>query len=70
MLAPTANAPVHPIAYSPQQAADALGVTRQTINNLMNRGDLRRYKVGRSTRIPKADVHALVGFEPTEAGAA
>jgi excisionase family DNA binding protein len=52
-----------PLAYTPQQAADAIGVTRQTIYNLIERGDLRRFKVGRCTRIPAADVHALVGYE-------
>ncbi len=58
-----------PIAYSPAQAAEALGVTRQTVHNLINRGELRRFKVGAATRIPIADVHALVGFEPSSNGA-
>lgn len=51
------------IAYSPAEAAAELGCSRQTIHNLINRGDLRRFKVGRLTKIPAADVHALVGFE-------
>jgi excisionase family DNA binding protein len=58
------------LAYSPQGAADALGVTRQTVHNLINRGDLRRFKVGRLTRIPVADVHALVGLDASTGGAA
>ena len=53
-------------AYSPADAAEFLGVTRQTVYALIGRGDLRRFKVGRSTRIPASDVHALVGFELTE----
>jgi excisionase family DNA binding protein len=55
------HAPVAPIAYTPAEAATALGVTRQTVYNLIDRGELRRFKVGRCTRIPVADVHALVG---------
>lgn len=45
------------------EAAEYLKVTRQTVHTLINRGDLRRFKVGRCTRIPAADVYALVGQE-------
>ncbi len=55
---------MHPIAYSPAEAANVLGVTRQTVHALINRGQLRRYKVGSCTRIPVADVLALVGGGP------
>lgn len=44
-----------------QEAADYLKVTRQTVHALINRGQVRRYKVGRLSRIPAADVYALVG---------
>lgn len=57
MLAP------HPVAYSPAEAAEVLGVTRQTIYNLIDRGELRRFKVGRLTRIPRADVLGLIGCD-------
>lgn len=50
-------------ALSPAEAAEALGVTRQTVYNLIDRGELRRFKVGRCTRIPTADVLGLVGGE-------
>lgn len=43
------------------EAAEYLKVTRQTVHHLINRGEIRRYKVGRCTRIPAADVYALVG---------
>lgn len=56
--------------YTIPEAADFLKVTRQTVYNLINRGELRRFKVGRSTRIPAADVHALVGYEPEQAAPA
>ncbi len=55
------NAPIAPIAYTPAQAADALGVSRAHIYNLIADGQLRRFKVGRSARIPVVDVLALVG---------
>ena len=50
------------------ETADYLKVTRQTVHALINRGLLRRFKVGSCTRIPTADVLALVGQEvPDEA---
>lgn len=52
---------VERIAYTPAEAAAALGVTRQTVYALIGRGELRRFKIGRCTRIPVADVLALVG---------
>ena len=55
------GATVQRVAYSPAEAAEVLGCTRQTIYNLINRGELRRYKIGRSTKLNAAEVHALVG---------
>lgn len=55
--------PVTRIAYSPTEAAQVLGITRASIYNMINRGELRRYKVGRLTRINAAEVHALVGAD-------
>lgn len=66
MLAPEITRP----ALSPAEAADILGVTRQTIYNLIERGQLRRFKVGRLTRIPTGDVLALIGGNASDAGAA
>lgn len=73
--APTrAEAPTRPtvdrLAYSPIEAAEALGVTRQTIYALIERNQLRRFKVGRLTRIPADDVHALVGAKGGDHAAA
>jgi len=48
------------IAVSPTKAADAIGVSRQMIYKLIERGELRRSKVGRATRIPVADLVALI----------
>jgi excisionase family DNA binding protein len=52
---------VERLAYSPAEAAAAIGCSRQHIYNLITRGDLRRFKVGGATRIPVADVANLVG---------
>ncbi len=51
------------LVYSPAEAAEALGVTRQTIYQLIARGELRRCHVGRSARIPAADIHRLAGYD-------
>lgn len=48
-------------AVSPQEAADLIGVSRQTIYNLIDRGELTRYKIGRSTKLNTAQVLGLVG---------
>ena len=56
----SASSHVAPIAYSPAQAVAALGVTRQTIRSPIERGELRRFHVGRCARIPRSDVLALV----------
>jgi excisionase family DNA binding protein len=56
-----------PIAVPPAGAAEMLGVTRQTIYNLIARGELRRFKIGAATRIPVVDVLKLVGGDDAPA---
>ncbi len=56
--------PVERIAYSPTEAAEALGVSRQFVYNMMAAGLLRSVKLGRARRIPAAEVYALVGGGP------
>lgn len=51
-------------AISPAEAAELLGVSRQHVYALIARGDLRRFKVGRCTRLNTAEVLALVGGGP------
>lgn len=53
--------PVERLAYSPAELAVALGVTRQTVHNLIARGDLRAVKVGRCTRIPASEAFRMAG---------
>ncbi len=63
------SAAVHdPIAVSPSDVAALLNVSRQTVYALIARGELRMFKLGASTRIPLADVRALVGAESVSGG--
>lgn len=48
------------LAVSPAEAAQMTGLSRATIYNLIERGELRRSKIGRSTRIPVADLLTLI----------
>ena len=54
------------IALSPAEAAAALGCTRQTIYNLIARGELNRYKVGRSTKLNAARFAPSSGVIPLQ----
>ena len=53
------------LALNPEEAAQALGVTRQHICNLMERGQLPSVKLGRSRRIPLAALEALLSGQPS-----
>jgi len=43
-----------------QAVADHLGVSRQTIYNLVRRGDLKMVKIGRASRITRESLDAYV----------
>ena len=61
-LTPSARAAVERVnrlAYSPDEVADALGLSKQTVYNLINDGRLPSFKVGRSRRIWATAVEAL-----------
>ncbi len=49
------------LAYSPAELATALGCTRQHIQNLIARGELRSVKLGNRRLIPVAVVSELLG---------
>jgi excisionase family DNA binding protein len=49
-----------PLAYSPQAAADLLGISRATIYNLLERGELVAIKLGKCRRIPAAELTRLL----------
>ena len=54
-------APVRRYAYTPAEFATTLGVCRATVYNMITRGELRFVKLGRSTRIPAAELDRLLG---------
>lgn len=49
------------LAYSPQEAADALGVHRSTIYERLNDGTLRSVHVGSRRLIPASELRRLLG---------
>lgn len=55
------------LAYSPAEAAEALGVGRSTIFDLMKSGQLRRVKIGAKTVIPRSSLEALLAETPDAA---
>jgi len=42
--------------HSPAQVAELLGVTRETIYNVIKSGDLKSYKIGRLRRISSTQI--------------
>lgn len=54
------STPVEPLAVSPSTAAEMLDCSRAFIYTLIERGDLRRSKIGRASRIPIEDIHAVL----------
>jgi excisionase family DNA binding protein len=59
-LAPAVQAEVERLAYSPAEFAEAVGCTRQHVQNLIARGELRSVKLGRKRLIPRHVVDALL----------
>ncbi|MGX8907417.1 helix-turn-helix domain-containing protein [Streptomyces netropsis] len=61
----TPTAPVVPLLYTPEQAAEALGFGRSTVYELMAAGVLPYVKRGRSRRIRVSDLEMYVNrLEP------
>jgi excisionase family DNA binding protein len=48
------------LLFRPEEAADALGVSRARLYELMARGDVRSVKIGASRRVPAVDLEAYV----------
>ena len=53
-LSPGVRDAIERLAYSPTEVAAALGVTRQHIQNLINRGEIPSTKLGRRRLIPRS----------------
>lgn len=47
------------VAYSPAEAAEALGLSRATVHNLIRAGEIASTKIGRSRRIPAAELQRI-----------
>ena len=56
----TAAQPVPRTAYTVDEAAASLGICRASIYNMIARGELRAVKIGRSTRIPAAELDRIL----------
>lgn len=52
--------PVEPLVYTPQEAADALRISRPMIYKLIDAGDLRSLKIGSRRMIPLTAIEALL----------
>lgn len=48
------------LAYSPQEAADSMGLCLNTIYNLIHSKKLSAVKINRRLLIPRADLEALL----------
>lgn len=53
-------------AYPLMEAAHLLGVSRGTLYNLADRGELRLIKLGRRTLVPADEIRRLVGDNWTD----
>lgn len=50
------------LAYRVPEAAQALGLCRASIYNMITRGEIRTVKIGRSTLIPAAELERVVAL--------
>ncbi len=48
------------VAYSPAEFAEALGVSRQHVHNMIGRGELQSMKLGKARRIPATEIERLL----------
>lgn len=55
---------LQPITYTPTQAADILQLSKNTIYDLINKGEIIAKKIGRVYRIPPQSLSfALIGLD-------
>lgn len=55
-----------PLILGTQEAADVLDVHVNTIKNLIQKGDLKAFKVGRVLKIHKSELMRFVGLNPQD----
>lgn len=46
-------------SYTPKEVADIMQVTRQTVYNWVNSGEVQAFKVGRNLRITESEMKKL-----------
>jgi excisionase family DNA binding protein len=61
---PPAPSLVRPLAYSPERAAELIGISRRLLYQIIARGELTARKCGRLTLIADADLCAYVEALP------
>lgn len=59
------NDTVAPLAYSAENAARALGISRSSVYNLIAEGSLKATIVAGRRLIPAAELHALLRAQPS-----
>jgi excisionase family DNA binding protein len=64
---PARRRPIAPVLLRVPEAADALGVSRATVYNLLAAGTLRSVKIGGSRRIAQAELDRIARGEPAPA---
>jgi excisionase family DNA binding protein len=62
------NAAVSRLAYTINEAAESLGVSRSTMSRMVANGDVETVTFGRSRRVPRSALAALVGGDPAWVG--
>ena len=58
------NAFTERLAYSPDEAAELLGISRELLHDLLRTGQLRSVKAGRRRLIAKHHLEAFLAGEP------
>lgn len=60
---PSANAVVERLAFSPDEVAEALGISRELVNDLLRTGQLGSIKAGRRRLIGKHHLETFLARE-------
>jgi len=56
------------LTLSVQEAAQALGIHKNTLQKLINQGSIRVVRLGRRVLIPTAELRRLLGEDPASRG--
>jgi len=52
--------PTYPVLLTRRDAADGLGISVDTLVRLLDRGELRAVRIGRSVLVPESEVNSFV----------